>query len=54
MALKPKPKPKGIPIKGVKLKNGKLERTTSGRKTSVSAKIAARKSKKVRVKRRTA
>lgn len=43
----------GIPVRGVKLKDGKLKKT-AGRKTSASAKIAARKSKKVRVARRTA
>lgn len=46
-------KKSGIPVKGVKLKDGKLKKT-SGRKTSVSAKIAARKSKRVRVARRMA
>jgi len=44
----------GIPVKGVTpAKGGKLKKAKS-RKTSVSAKIAARKSKKVRIARRTA
>lgn len=43
----------GIPIKGAKLtKAGKIEKAHS-RKTSVSQKIAQRKSKRVRVARRT-
>lgn len=44
----------GTPVKGVKpTKDGRLKKAPS-RKTSVSAKIAQRKSKKVRVARRTA
>lgn len=44
----------GIPIKGIRAtKAGKVEKATSP-KASVSQKIAARKSKRVRVARRTA
>ena len=44
----------GIPVKGVKpTKDGKLKKT-AGRKASVSAKIAARKSERVRVVKRMA
>jgi hypothetical protein len=44
----------GIPVKGVKpTKDGKLKKT-AGRKASVSARIAQRKSKNVKVARRIA
>ena len=43
-----------IRVKGLKLKDGKLEVETTPRKMSVSAKIAQKKSKRVRVSKKIA